>query len=94
LHTQVLARDLGCHGYQFVRLAAFQRRRGRFVLGIRRLCRSGGDYRGNLAAAPTYRATNPKIAGAIAMEIIVAVLLVVVSLVLLAIVVDATRDPK
>ena len=61
---------------------------------IRRLFRSCGDYRGDRAAAPPYRAAHRKIAGALDMEIIVAVLLVAVSLVFLAIVVDATRDRK
>jgi hypothetical protein len=55
---------------------------------------SGADYRRNRAATSPYRATNQKFTGALAMEIIVAALLVAVSLVLLALAVDATRHPK
>ena len=91
---QVLARDLGHHGYQFVRLASLKRWERKFTPGIRWLLRSCGDYRGHYTAAPPYRATNRKLTGVLAMEIIVAVLLIAVSLVLLALVVDATRHPK
>lgn len=54
----------------------------------------GGNHRGNRTFAPSYRETNRTFEGALIMEIILAVLLVVVSLVFLAIAVDATRHPK
>jgi hypothetical protein len=53
-----------------------------------------GDYPANRDPAPPYQAANRKFTGALAMEILVAALLVAVSLVLLAGAVDATRHPK
>jgi hypothetical protein len=78
----------------FVRLASLKRRERKFTLGFRWLLRSCGHYRGNHTAAPPYRATYRKLTRVLAMEIIVAALLIAVSLVLLALVVDATRHPK
>ena len=64
------------------------------LLVFRGLIRNCSNYCGYRVAAPPNRATDRKSTGALAMETIVAALLVVVSLVLLGVAIDATRHPK
>ena len=88
---------VGCDGgyrHQPVRVADLECSEHTASAACRRLPRRDCHYCRDRPTASPDRTTDPSSAGVVSMETVIAILLVAVSLVFLAVAVDATRYPK